>query len=110
MEETKKHFDYLGNEIKENMIIQHIQTKSSFSKMWGSSNPENVVNIPEQQWKVICEYKIRFHGDYNMLFADLMNCDVVISQSLDMLLEKIDLDRNCIAIKGVSEKEQNYIL
>lgn len=110
MEENKKYYDYLNNEIKDGMIIQHVQTKSSFSKMWGSGNPENVVNIPEKQWKVISEYKITFNKDYNMLFADLLHCEICISQSLNMLLEKLDLDRNCIAIKGISEKEQDYVL
>jgi len=110
MEETKKYYDYSNNEIKAGMIIQHIKTKSSFSEMWGSSNEKNVVNIPQQQWKVICEYKIRFNEDCNMLVADLLGCFVKISKPLKMLLEEIDLDRNCIAIKGLSDKEQNYVL
>jgi hypothetical protein len=110
MGENKKYYDYLNNEIKEGMIIQHIQTKSPFTKLYGSSNPDNIIELPENVWKVICEYKITYNDKYNMLFADLTECEMTISQSLEMLLDGISLDRNCIAIKGISEKEQNYVL
>lgn len=110
MEENKKYYDYLNNQIKEGMVIQHINTKSRSYKLSGSHNPNNFIDIPERKiWNIVSEYRIIFNKEYNMLFADLMNCDIVISQPLNLLLGKIDLDRSCIAIKGISEKEQNYI-
>ena len=109
MQENKKYFDYLNNEIKDGMIIQHVVIKPFITQISVGDDPEDIINLPENIWNVISEYKVFHDEKYNTLFADLIDSEITISQSLESLLFKIDFERCCIAIKGISDKKDIQI-
>lgn len=106
MEETE-YFDYLGNKIDVGMTIQFIRTKSLFTKLTDSQNPNITFDVPENTWSVIYEAEVYFQKEYNMLYAKIGNADFTFGESLGYLLDSAKKRNFCVAIKGISDKNIN---
>lgn len=106
-----KYFDYLGNEIKEGMIIHLVSTKS-FAYSIGKKMPKGDKSIPfyfpaMDEWRVILEYEVTTNDMFgNLLLARTLGGDVTIEQSLGVLFTRLS-ENQVIAIKGISDKPNN---
>lgn len=97
--------DYLGNEIEDGMTIYVVRKKPFYTHMYGSDKWCTSTKTPKECWEVICEYKVYFDKDFNLLFATTIG-KVRISESLKGLFKSIDFDSQCIAIKGISDRKE----
>lgn len=111
-----KYFDYLGNEIKEGMIIHLVSTKSFAFKMHGramnkggvSGEKTMEMDFPAvDEWRVILEFEVTTNDMFgNLLLARTLGGDVTIEQSLGVLFTRLS-ENQVIAIKGISDKPNN---